>query len=157
MKKLIVLLLAGLCLALSGCASSYYDYSGSPVLHGQGGASKNVGGIDIWVIGTPPRNYRIIGYVEDHRPAGPLTMAARNPQLAALCRQRGGDALLLSGEENEFMGSAGFATANATGWGNATTFGNQTTFNGGATAFGNGMSVALKRRNSRYYVIKYVN
>jgi hypothetical protein len=88
----------------AGCSSSYYTYSGSGVLIGKGGASKNVNGIDLWVVGTPPRKFMIIGYIEDSRPAGPLPMAARNPQLAALVRQRGGDGLLLSSDTTQLMG-----------------------------------------------------
>jgi hypothetical protein len=74
----------------------------------------------------------IIGYIEDSRPAGPLPMAARNPQLAALVRQRGGDGLLLNSDTTQLMGSISTASATATGWGSATTFGNLTNFSGGA-------------------------
>jgi hypothetical protein len=41
------------------------------------------------------------------------------------------------------MGSFSTANATATGWGNATTFGNTTTFNGGANAFGSGMTMPI--------------
>jgi hypothetical protein len=56
------------------------------------------------------------------------------------------------------MDSFSTANATATGWskGNATTFGNTTTFNGGANAFGSGMTMPIVHRSSRYYVIKYV-
>jgi hypothetical protein len=140
-----------------GCSSSYYTYSGSGVLIGHGGASKNVDGIDLWVVGTPPRKFRIIGYIEDSRPGGPIPMAARNPQLAALVRQRGGDGLLLNSDTTQVMGSFSTASATATGWGSATTFGGVTNFNGGANAFGTGMAVPILRREGRFYVIKYVN
>jgi hypothetical protein len=144
-------------IALSSCASNYYSYSGSPVLTGNGGASKNINGIDLWVVGTPPRQYRVVGYIEDTRLGGPIPMAMRNPQLAAMVRKQGGDALLLSSDNEQIMGSFSTANASATGWGSATTFGNTTTFNGGANAFGTGMTMPIVRRSSRYYVIKYVN
>ncbi len=140
-----------------GCSSTYYTYSGSGVLIGKGGASKSVDGIDLWVVGTPPRKFMIIGYIEDSRPAGPPMMAARNPHLAALTKERGGDGLLLSSDETETMGIVSTANATATGWGTATTFGNVTNFSGGASAFGTGVSVPIMRREGRFYVIKYVN
>jgi hypothetical protein len=62
---------------------------GGPMI-GQGGASKRIDGIDIWVIGAPPREFQIIGYIEDSRPGGPPSMAQRNPALAALAKQQGG-------------------------------------------------------------------
>jgi len=68
--KYIKLILLGAILALSGCSITYYTYSGSPVYTGQGGASKNVNGVDFWVMGTPPRKFRIIGYIEDSRKRG---------------------------------------------------------------------------------------
>jgi hypothetical protein len=145
-----------LAIALSSCASNYYSYSGSPVLTGNGGASKSINGIDLWVVGTPPRKYRVVGYIEDTRLGGPIPMAMRNPQLAAMVRQRGGDALLLSSDNEQIMGSFSTASASATGWGNATTFGNTTTFNGGANAFGTGTTMPIIRRSARYYVIKYI-
>jgi hypothetical protein len=117
-----------------GCSSTYYTYSDAGVLRGHGGASKNVDGIDLWVVGTPPRKFRIIGYIEDSRPGGPIPMAARNPQLAALVRQRGGEGLLLNSDTTQVMGSFSTASATATGWGSATTFGGVTNFNGGARA-----------------------
>jgi hypothetical protein len=35
---------------------------------GQGGAAKTINGVDIWQIGTPPRKFQIIGFIEDSRP-----------------------------------------------------------------------------------------
>jgi hypothetical protein len=103
------------------------------------------------------KKYRVVGYIEDTRLGGPIPMAMRNPQLAAPVRKQGGDALLLSSDNAEVMGSFSTANASATGWGSATTFGNTTTFNGGANAFGTGMTMPIVRRSSRYYVIKYPN
>lgn len=76
-------------------------------------------------------------------------MAARNPQLAALVRQRGGDGLLLSSDITQVMGSMSTASATATSWGSATSFGNVTNFSGGANAFGTGMTVPILRREGR--------
>lgn len=47
---------------LCGCISTnYYTYSGSGVYEGKGGASKNVNGVDLWLVGTPLRKFRIVG------------------------------------------------------------------------------------------------
>jgi len=58
---------------------------------GKGDASKNVNGVDIWLVGTPLRKFKIIGYITDSRPAGPATMApatmaGRDADLAAIQR-----------------------------------------------------------------------
>ena len=81
--KYFKLILLGAALALSACATDYYIYSGSPVYSGQGGASKNVNGVDFWVLGTLPRKFRIIGYIEDSRKRGIIEMATRDPNIAA--------------------------------------------------------------------------
>src|SRR5258708_22408276 len=51
--------------------------TGSGIYEGKGGASKNVNGVDIWLVGTPPRKFRIIGYITDSRPGGVIPMARR--------------------------------------------------------------------------------
>lgn len=135
-------------LLLASC-STYYTYSGSPVYTGQGGACKTIGGIDLWVIGTPPRQYRIVGYISDTRAGGPIPMAMRDSQLAGLTKARGGDGLLLSSDNEQVMGS--MSTANA--WGTASQYGNVANFNGGAF----GMTAPILRRQAKYYVIKYIN
>src|SRR5260370_12500859 len=84
--------------ALAGCDTEYYTYSGSPVIQGQGGASKRVGGVDLWVIGTPPRRFRVIGYLTDSRPGGPIPMAPRDAQLAQKVRAAGSAELILKSQ-----------------------------------------------------------
>ena len=70
-RKTISILMAALGLAISACSSTQYaTYSGSPVLVGQGGASRQVQGLDVWVVGTPPRPYQIVGYIQDSRYEG---------------------------------------------------------------------------------------
>jgi hypothetical protein len=143
MKKppLAVAIFAILC---GGCSTNYYTYSGSGIYEGRGGASKNVNGVDIWLVGTPPRKFRIIGYIMDSRPGGPIPMARRDADLAAAAKRNGGDGLLLKAEQTDFLGS--YSTGNAT----AITSGNVT------TAVGSGVSVPMIRREGQYFVIKYV-
>ena len=141
-------LLASLFLVLTflggGCSTNYYTYSGSGIYEGRGGASKNVNGVDIWLVGTPPRKFRIIGYITDSRPGGAIPMARRDADLAAAAK-RNGDGLLLKAEQTDFLGT--YSTGNAT----AIASGNVT------TAVGSGVSVPIIRREGQYFVIKYVN
>jgi len=65
--------------------------TGSGIYEGKGGASKNVNGVDIWLVGTPPRKFRIIGYITDSRPGGLIPMARRDADLAAEAKKNGGD------------------------------------------------------------------
>ncbi len=46
----------------------------------------NIMPVPLWIVGTPPRKYYIIGYVTDSRPGGPIPMARRNPDMAAQAR-----------------------------------------------------------------------
>ena len=143
MKRWLVAL-AFLPVFVAGCSTNYYSYSGSGVYQGRGGASKNVDGIDIWLVGTPPRKFQIIGYITDSRPGGPIPMAMRDSDLAAAAKKNGGDGILLKAEQSDFLGT--YSTANAT----AFTNGNVT------TAFGSGVSVPIVRREGQYFVIKYL-
>jgi hypothetical protein len=90
-------------LALAGFATEYYSYSGSPVIQGRGGASKRVGGVDLWIMGTPPCKFRVIGYLTDSRPAGPIPMAVRDGQLAANVRSQGGDGLIMNSDVSTML------------------------------------------------------
>jgi hypothetical protein len=112
---------------------------------GQGGASHQVGGIDFWTLGAPPRPYRIIGYIEDSRPGGPLPMASRLGSVAAQARAAGADGIIITSDNKEFMGT--FSTASVNGW--------NTGYNFGASGFG--MSAPMVRRNSTFLAIKYVS
>jgi hypothetical protein len=146
LKRSALVLTLALSIALcAGCSTTYYAYSGSGIYQGQGGASKRVNGIDLWVVGTPPRKFRIVGYITDSRPGGPIPMATRDGQMAAAAKKNGGDALLLNADERDFMGSYSTANAMAISNGNVT------------TATGSGISVPIFRREARYYVIKFVN
>ena len=140
--KLRLVTLGVLLVSCAGYVTNYYTYSGSGIYEGRGGASKNINGIDIWLVGTPPRKFKIIGYVTDSRPGGPIPMAMRDSDLAATAKKNGGDGILLKADQADFLGT--YSTGNAT----AVTTGNVT------TAFGSGMSVPIIRREGQYFVIK---
>ena len=152
--------LAFLPILVAGCSTNYYTYSGSGIYQGRGGAAKNVDGVDIWLVGTPLRKFKIIGYVTDSRPGGPIPMAMRDSDLARTAKQNGGDGILLKAEQTDFLGtySTGNATAVTTGHATAVTNGNVTNVTGGGitTATGSGISVPIIRREGQYFVIKYL-
>jgi hypothetical protein len=133
-------LLATLALLLSGCVTDYYAYQGGGPMIGQGGASKLVDGVEIWLIGAPPRKFQIIGYIEDSRPGGPPSMAQRNPALAALAKQKGGDAVLIHSDAAQYVGS--ITTGNI--------------FTGPTFATGSLVSAPMIRREGHFFVIKYL-
>jgi hypothetical protein len=136
----------GIVLTFSACVSTQYSaYSGSAVVIGQGGASRNVNGIDFWVYGTPNRPYQVIGYIEDSRPGGPISMAGREKGIAAQAQVAGADGIIINSDSKEFMGTVSNGFVN--GWSTGTGFGMS----------GFGTTVPVIRRNSTFLAIKYVN
>jgi hypothetical protein len=121
---------------------------------------KNVDGVDIWLVGTPPRKFKIIGYVVDSRGGGPIPMAMRDSALAAAAKKNGGDGILIQSDQRVFLGtvSTGYSNAVTNLSGTGVSSGNLSTFSGNAvtTATGTGVSVPVIRQESRYFVIKYV-
>jgi hypothetical protein len=138
-------LLAFIVMVLAGCAQTeYYTYSGSPVMIGTGGASKNVNGIDLWITGTPPRKFQVIGYITDSRFGGPIAMAGRNAGMAAEAKRAGGDGLIMSSDWMNQLGT--YSTGNAYAW----STGNS------VNVTGNAVAMPIIRREGRYYVIRYI-
>jgi hypothetical protein len=136
----------GIILTFSACVNTKYSaYSGSAVLIGQGGASHNVNGIDFWVYGTPNRPYQLIGYIEDSRPGGPISMAGREKGIAAQAQAAGADGIIINSDSKEFMGTVSNGFVN--GWSTGTGFGMS----------GFGTTVPVIRRNSTFLAIKYIN
>jgi len=103
----------GLC---GGCSTNYYTCSGSGIYEGKGGASKNVNGVEIWLVGTPPqKKFRIIGYITDSRPGGLIPIARRDADLAAEAKEKmEAMGLLLKAEQTDFLGT--YSTGNADGY-----------------------------------------
>jgi hypothetical protein len=142
MKSILLIILVAV---FAGCADTeYYSYSGSGVLVGTGGASRNVNGIDLWVTGTPPRQFRIIGYITDERLGGPIAMMGRDRGMASMAKKAGGDGLLLTSDQTNGMGS--YSTGSTTAFVTGNTI----------TATGTGLTLPIIQRQAKYYVIKYV-
>ena len=127
---------------LTSCSTKYYEYSGDSVILGSGGASKNVDGIDIWIDGTPPRRFQIIGFIEDSRPGRGPAMALRNKALASKAREHGGHGVLVRAEQIE--NSFGFQSGSLI-------------MTSPTTAIGSGFLIRPHRNNSKFYVIRYLN
>jgi hypothetical protein len=105
LTRRLLLAVAILTILCGGCSTNYYTYSGSGIYQGTGGAAKNIDGVDIWLTGTPPRKYKIIGYITDSRPGGAIPMARRDADLAAEAKKNGGDGILLKAEQTNYLGS----------------------------------------------------
>ena len=72
MKNLPVLILL-LCL---GCVrTDYAPFVGGQPVFGTGGTCLNFQGMEIWNDGTPPRQYRVIGIIDDTRRRSLIAMA----------------------------------------------------------------------------------
>ena len=82
-------------------------------------------------------------------------MAARNGQIAALVKEKGGNAVLLNVDESVLVGTmssaSSFTSAQATAYGSpgfAHAYGTSTTT-------GSEISGGMYRRNAKFYVIRY--
>jgi hypothetical protein len=128
-------------LVLSACTPQYLSWQGGRVSPGsvEGGAVKRVAGIDFWESGTPNRAYVIVGLIQHTRPSGPHFMMHRSPQVAALAREKGADAIILKSRSSELAGGSGTAALMPGG------------------AFGIASGAAIYRMSVEYLAIRYVN
>ena len=147
MKKSLTILTTALGLTISACSSTQYaTYSGSPVLVGQGGASRQVQGLDVWLFGSPPRPYQIIGYIKDYRYEGNWKSSSLlATAVVAQARAAGADAIIINSDSHDAAGSV--SAANVTGWSSGFNFG----------ASGLGTTTPLYERNSSFLAIRYIN
>jgi hypothetical protein len=76
------------------------EKGGPRIYQGRGDASKNVDGVNIWLVETPSRKFKIIGYITDSRPGRPIPMAMRDSDLAAAATKNGGDGKSLTSIKN---------------------------------------------------------
>jgi hypothetical protein len=145
--KFVTIGLAAVSLAIAACSSTQYaTYSGSPVLVGQGGASRQVQGLEVWVVGTPPRPYQIIGYIKSNRYEGNWkSSSVLATSVVTQARAAGADAVIINSDTHDAMGSFSYASVN--GWSGGNNF----------YANGWGLSRQLYERNSTFLAIRYVN
>jgi hypothetical protein len=90
----------------TSCRSTtgFTEYRGQGVVEGKGGTVRVVEGIDFWENGEPDRRYRILGVIDDSRGEGFVSRSGKDKAIAKVARERGGDAVILSGSSREFTG-----------------------------------------------------
>jgi hypothetical protein len=137
MKTLIIATLVVLC----GCtATKSLTYSDQTVYQGTGGACENRDGIDLWWSGIPPRKYVIIGFIVQMGLSTPMSDAI----LVREAKAKGGDGILRGQKTRDQLGTY------SSGNGFVSTYGNT------ATITGSSVSTAIVRRESQYFIIKYL-
>jgi hypothetical protein len=132
---------------LASCATTNYETFASRnnvVVHGQGGTSSETDGMAIWDNGEPPRDFVILGVIDDDRPGGLIPMARLKGDVVKKAKAAGGDALVLLHSDSQIAGYYSASTANAYANGN------------GATAYGASYSLPLVHHSSKFAVIRYV-
>lgn len=139
MVKCLKFALLGVALILSGCATDYYSYQGGQVITGTGGAAKNVNGVDLWITGSPPRPFQVIGYITDSRPGGPPSMAMRDGAVASEAKAKGGDGVIMNSDDSQLVGMYNLTNVNRV-------------YN---SLYSSSMTMPITRRTGTYFVIKY--
>lgn len=96
MQYSIPFFLTGLLLVSVGCATTDFKPYEARVnsFEGKGGTKTVVAEMEIWDNGDPPRNYKILGIIEDERPGGPIPMASLKSDVVVKAKEVGGDAVI---------------------------------------------------------------
>jgi hypothetical protein len=104
MKHYIIIALAAVGLFITGCSTTTFtEYRGQGVLEGKGGTIRKVDGIDFWENGEPNQKYRILGVIDDSR-GDSIFVPGKDGAIAKVARERGGDAVILTGRDRELAG-----------------------------------------------------
>jgi hypothetical protein len=137
--------------------TQFLAYQGTDaVKQGRGGDMKTVDSIDFWLDGSPPHRFQVLGALEDERMKtglfGLIRMSSLEHDMARIARQAGGDAVILTGAQDNLQGVVGGSFGSVSG----TSFGGP----GFATFSGSGSSTSYARpvesHASRYVVVKYL-
>jgi hypothetical protein len=140
-------------------AQDFMTYEGTDTMReaGPGGEKKTVNGIDFWMSGTPPKPFQILGSITDHRHSngiwGMISMSNLDGDLVKLTKKAGGDAVMLAMAQDEVTGVSGGGTN--FGSANCSTMFNMTSCDG--STFGGGSATVIKERDSKYWVVKYID
>ncbi len=132
---------------LASCAQTNYETYASrnnAPIHGQGGTSAVTDGMAIWDNGEPPRDFVILGIIDDERPGGLIPMAQLKSDMVKKAKEAGGDALVLIRSDSQIAGYYSSSTASAYATGN------------GAAGYGSTVAIPLRHHSSKFAVIKYV-
>ncbi|MDP6585585.1 MAG: hypothetical protein QF535_13090 [Anaerolineales bacterium] len=98
------LLVIALAAILVTSCTTFTPYRGNAIVEGKGGTIRVVKGIDFWENGEPDRKYRILGVIDNSSNEGWFYDMLKDGAIAKIARERGGDAVILSGSSREFHG-----------------------------------------------------
>lgn len=146
MNKTVALGMLFAVLLLAGCATTEYKaFEGKGnVIDGQGGTKVVVDGMEIWDNGEPPRKFKVLGIIDDERPAGLIPMSQLRSDMVKKAREAGGDAIIQLNSQSQIASYYTSGSASASVYGNS------------ATAYGSSITMPIRRNIAKYAVIKYI-
>jgi len=148
MNRAMPLLLAAASLAIASCATTTFtalEPQGDGIYEGRGGTKSVLDGMDIWSYGDPPRRYRVLGFIEDERPAEARPLSQLVADVVSKARAAGGQALIQLSTRSDVVGYQDIDRVTGAAHGNT------------AAAPGTTTSVPLRRVTTRFFVIQYVD
>ena len=126
------------------------------VREGDGGSKKVIDGMDFWVDGSPPKPFKLIGYITDRRHKtglfGMISMSGLESSVVELAKKNGGDAVIQVSSEAETIGTA----FNSTGTANVTSSGYGNTVRSSGFGTTSGFAAQVQKQQSKFAVVKYV-
>jgi hypothetical protein len=130
-------------------AQEFMAYEGrNATFNGEGGERRTVDGIDMWLRGTPPHRFVVLGSITDRRHKtglfGMVRMAMFDGDIARLTKSAGGDAVILREQRDDVVGAVG-STFGSVQYG-----GFNSTFNSSSIA------TTIEKRQSEFLVIRYL-
>lgn len=157
MKKFVVGLFFFAVASVAIAAPEFVPYEGeAPIQIGAGGAKEMYEGIEVWVSGTPQREFEVLGYLTDRRHKtgilGAIRMSGLEKALAKATKEAGGDALVKLSEYSETVGFVGSGNTQ----GNASVTGNSNYATARGSSYSSTASSAVQKNNTSFAVIRYV-
>lgn len=134
-------------LLVLGCASTEFKpyEARNNVFEGTGGTKVIVDGMEFWENGDPPRQYKVLGIIDDERRGGILSMSGLRGDVVKKAREAGGDAVVQLTNESKIAGFYSSGSASAYSHGSFT------------RAYGSSTTVPVRHNISKYAVIEYLD
>ena len=103
------LLALAVILSFAGCgtAPEFSEYQGPDRARGTGGMVQVVQGMDVWVQGTPPRRYRILGMMQSTG-GRHSDIDYETEQIVKAAEAKGADALIVVNADDQPAGVVGY-------------------------------------------------
>ena len=126
-------------------AQEYLAYEGrNATFSGQGGERRTVDGVDMWLRGTPPHRFVVLGSIVDRRHKtglfGMVRMAMFDGDIVRLTKAAGGNAVILREQHDDVVGAVG------------STFGSANYGNFNATT----VARTIEKQQSEFLVVQYL-